>query len=69
MALPMAHTLIGLEQNYQGYSTLLDVLLGVNHLVSFHFCSFVDSFQSLKIEVEEQIGAKIHALLPLFIPG
>jgi hypothetical protein len=62
----MARTLIGLERNYQGYSTLLDVLLGVNHRVSLHFRAFVDSFQSLKMEVEEQFGADIHAALPLF---
>jgi hypothetical protein len=62
----MAHTLIGLERNYQGYSTLLDVLLGVNHRVALHFRAFVDSFQSLKLEVEEQFGAEIHAALPLF---
>jgi hypothetical protein len=62
----MARTLIGLERNYQGYSTLLDVLLGVNHRVALHFHAFVDSFQSLKLEVEEQFGAEIHAALPLF---
>jgi hypothetical protein len=62
----MARTLIGLERNYQGYSTLLDVLLGANHRVSLHFHAFVASFQSLKMEVEEQFGAEIHAALPLF---
>jgi hypothetical protein len=62
----MARTLIGLERNYQGYSTLLDVLLGVNHRVALYFRAFVDSFQSLKLEVEEQFGADIHAVLPLF---
>jgi hypothetical protein len=62
----MARILIGLERNYQGYSTLLDVLLGVNHWVALYFRAFVDSFQSLKLEVEEQFGAEIHAALPLF---
>jgi hypothetical protein len=62
----MARTLIGLERNYQAYSTLLDVLLGVNHRVALYFRAFVDSFQSLKLEVEEQFGADIHAVLPLF---
>jgi hypothetical protein len=45
---------------------LLDVLLGVNHRVSLHFHAFVAAFQSLKMEVEEQFGAEIHAALPLF---
>jgi hypothetical protein len=62
----MARTLIGLERNYQGYSTLLDVLLGVNHWVALYFPAFVDSFHSLKLGVEEQFGAEIHAALPLF---
>lgn len=62
----MARTLIALERNYQGYSTLLDVLLGENHRVSLHFRAFVESFQYLKMEVEEQFGQEIHAALPLF---
>jgi hypothetical protein len=62
----MACTLIVLEQNYQGYSTLLDVLLGVNHRVLLYFCAFMESFQYLKMEVEEQFGKEIHAALPLF---
>jgi hypothetical protein len=62
----MARTLITLERNYQGYSTLLDVLLGVNHRVSLHFRAFVENFQYLKMEVEEQFGQEIHAVLPLF---
>jgi hypothetical protein len=62
----MAWTLIALEQNYQGYSTLLDVLIGANHHVSPHFRAFVEAFQILKMEVEEQFGAEIHAALPLF---
>jgi hypothetical protein len=66
MAPQMARTLIGLKRNYQGYGTLLDILLGVNHHVALHFRAFVDSFQSLKMEVEEQLGAEIHAALPLF---
>jgi hypothetical protein len=44
----MACTQIALERNYQGYSTLLDVLLGANHHVSLHFCAFVESFQYLR---------------------
>jgi hypothetical protein len=66
MAPQMARTLIQLERNYQGYSTLLNVLLGINHRVALYFPAFVDSFQSLKLEVEEQFGAEIHAALPLF---
>jgi hypothetical protein len=62
----MARTLISLERNYQGYSTLLDVLLGVNHWVVHHFHTFVEAFQYLKMEVEEQFGVEIHAALPLF---
>jgi hypothetical protein len=62
----MARTLIGLERNYQGYSTLLDVLLGIYHWVALYFRAFLDSFQSLKLAVEEQFGAEIHAALPLF---
>jgi hypothetical protein len=62
----MAHTLIALEHSYQGYSTLLDVLLGRHHGVSLHFHEFVIAFQILKMEVEEQFGADIHAALPLF---
>jgi hypothetical protein len=62
----MAKTLIALERNYQGYSTLLDVLLGANHRVSLHFHAFVEDFMTLKLEVEEQFGTKIHAALPLF---
>lgn len=62
----MARTLIALERSYQGYSTLLDVLLGRHHRVSLHFHEFVTSFQILKMEVEEQFGADIHAALPLF---
>jgi hypothetical protein len=57
---------IALERNYQGYSTLLDVLLGTNHRVSFHFRSFIEAFRTLKVEVEEQFGEEIHAALPLF---
>jgi hypothetical protein len=62
----MARTLILLERNYQGYSTLLDILLGVNHRVAHHFLAFVKAFQYLKMEVEKQFGVKIHAALPLF---
>jgi hypothetical protein len=62
----MARMLIAFERNYQGYSTLLDVLLGTNHHVSLHFWSFVEAFQTLKLEVEEQFGDDIHAALPLF---
>jgi hypothetical protein len=62
----MARTLIALERTYQGYSTLLEVLLGRHHRVSLHFHDFVTSFQILKMEVEEQFGADIHAALPLF---
>jgi hypothetical protein len=62
----MAKSLIALERNYQGYSTLLDVLLGANHRVSLHFHEFVEDFMTLKMEVEEQFGAEIHAALPLF---
>jgi hypothetical protein len=62
----MARTLISLERSYQGYSTLLDVLLGRHHRVALHFHGFVTSFQVLKMEVEEQFGADIHAALPLF---
>jgi hypothetical protein len=58
--------LITLEWNYQGYSTLLDVLPGVNHCTLLHFQSFMQQFQLLKMEVEEQFGADIHAVLPLF---
>jgi hypothetical protein len=54
----MARMLIVLERNFQGYSTLLDVLL--------YFCAFMESFQCLKMEVEEQFGQEIHAALPLF---
>jgi hypothetical protein len=62
----MARTLIMLENGYQAYSTMLDVLLGTHHRVSLHFRNFVDSFQILKMEVEEQLGSDIHAALPLF---
>jgi hypothetical protein len=62
----MAHTLISLERNYQAYSTLLDVLMGPNHRTSLHFHAFVEAFQHLKLEVEEQFGAGIDAALPLF---
>jgi hypothetical protein len=62
----MARTLISLERCYQGYSTLLDVLLGRHHRVALHFRGFVEAFQVLKMEVEEQFGADIHAALPLF---
>jgi hypothetical protein len=62
----MAKTLIALERNYQGYSTLLDVLLGSNHRVALYFHEFVEDFMTLKLEVEEQFGAEVHAALPLF---
>jgi hypothetical protein len=62
----MARTLIALERSYQGYSTLLDVLLGRHHRVALHFHGFVTAFQVLKMEVEEQFGTDIHAALPLF---
>jgi hypothetical protein len=59
----MSRTLIALERNYQGYSTLLDVLLGVNHRTLLHFQSFVQQFQRLKMEVEEQFEGEIHAVV------
>jgi hypothetical protein len=62
----MARTLIALERTYQGYSTLLDVLIGRHHRVALHFHGFVTAFQILKMEVEEQFGTDIHAALPLF---
>jgi hypothetical protein len=55
-----------LEHGYQGYSTLLDVLLGRHHRVALHFRGFVEAFQILKMEVEEQFRRNIHAALPLF---
>lgn len=62
----MAHTtLIALEWNCQGYSMLLDVLLGTNHCVLLHFCSSVEAFQTMKVKVKEQFGTEIHAGLPL----
>jgi hypothetical protein len=62
----MSRTLIALERNYQGYSTLIDVLLGMNHHTALHFQSFVLQFQLLTMEVEEQFMGDIHAVLPLF---
>jgi hypothetical protein len=62
----MARTLIALERGYQGYSTLLDVLLGRHHRVALHFLGFVEAFQILKMEVEEQFGRNIHAAPPSF---
>jgi hypothetical protein len=64
--LQMSRMLIALERNYQGYSTLIDVLLGVNHWMALHFQSFATQFQLLKMEVEEQFGQDIHTVLPLF---
>lgn len=40
----MLRTLIAFKWNYQGYITLPDVLLGVNHCTLLHFQLFVQQF-------------------------
>jgi hypothetical protein len=52
----MARMLVTLERSYQGYSTLLDVLLGHHHRASLHFHDFVTAFQILKMEVKSNLG-------------
>jgi hypothetical protein len=52
----MAHTLVALEQCYQGYSTFLDVLIGQDHWSALHFREFVETFQGLKQELEDEFG-------------
>jgi hypothetical protein len=63
----MAHTLTALERCYQGYySTFLDVLIGQDHRSALHFQEFVETFQGLKQELEEEFGSQLHTVLPLF---
>jgi hypothetical protein len=69
----MAHTLTALERCYQGYSsTFLDVMMGLHHRLSLHFRAslhfheFVEAFQGLKQEIEEELGSEeLHAVLPM----
>jgi phosphotransferase system HPr-like phosphotransfer protein len=43
-----------LEPGYQGYSTFMDVFMGLHHRSALHFREFVDTFQDLvKMEIEE----------------
>jgi hypothetical protein len=62
----MAHTLIALERCYQGYSTFLDVLIGQDHWTALHFWEFLETFQGLKQELEDEFGSALHTVLPLF---
>jgi hypothetical protein len=53
----MSHTLTALERCYQGYSTFLDVMMGMDHRSSLHYREFVNIFQGLKQEIEEEFGS------------
>jgi hypothetical protein len=64
----MSHTpLTALERCYQGYSTFLDVMMGMAHRSSLHYQEFVRTFQGLKQgEIEEEFGSELPAVLPSF---
>jgi hypothetical protein len=64
----MAQTVLGLNQAYQAYATLLDVLLGVQHRVAVHFRnSFVLPFQRYMPDIEQLFSSdELARTLPLF---
>jgi hypothetical protein len=62
----MANSLTALERCYQGCCTFLDVLIGQDHRSALHFRDFVQAFQGLKQELEDEFGAALPTVLPLF---
>jgi hypothetical protein len=62
----MAQSLTALERCYQGCSTFLDVMLGQDQRMALEFRAFVDAFQGLKQELEDEFGAALPTVLPLF---
>ena len=62
----MAHSLTALERCYQGYSTFLDVFLGQDQRAALDLRDFVNQFQGLKQELEDQFGPALPDVLPLF---
>ena len=63
----MPWSMLGLLISLQGYSVLLDVLLGINHRVSVDFRAFLLSWQSLMLDVEGSFGDQIRAWIPRFL--
>jgi hypothetical protein len=63
----MPTSMLGLLISLQGYSVLLDVLLGANHRVSVDFRAFLLSWQSLMLDVEGSFGDQIRAWIPRFL--
>jgi hypothetical protein len=63
----MPSSMLGLLISLQGYSVLLDVLLGVTHRVSVDFRAFLLSWQSLMLDVEGSFGDQIRAWIPRFL--
>ena len=62
----MANSLTALERCYQGCSTFLDVFLGQDQRAALEFRAFVENFQGLKQELEDEFGAALPTVLPLF---
>jgi hypothetical protein len=63
----MAHSLAALEGCYQGCSTFLDVFLWQDQRAALEFRDFVEKFlQGLKQELEDDLGAALPDVLPLF---
>jgi hypothetical protein len=63
----MPTSMLGLLISLQGYSVLLDVLLGAHHRVSIDFRAFLLRWQSLMLDVEGSFGDQIRSWIPRFL--
>ena len=63
----MPTSMLSLLISLQGYSVLLDVLLGANHRVSADFGAFLVSWQSLMLDVKGSFGDQIRSWIPRFL--